>query len=139
MIASYDLGGYAAPALRATRLVPQGLPDDGKGRAVRSDFLNSAVGSCQPLPGPRIWRGLGWGASSQAHPGSGELVTGPDVHVIHRIRWPEPVRVMFSQCDRSAGIPLGEEPVQHLGDAVSCSSWCRQRVGLSQAPFRAGA
>ena len=55
MPGSYDFGGYAAPALRATGLVRQGLPDHGKGRALRSDFLNSAVGSCQPLPGLGIW------------------------------------------------------------------------------------
>jgi len=55
MVGRYDLGRYAAPALRATGLVWQWLPDDGEGRALRSDFLNSAVGSCQPLPGPGIW------------------------------------------------------------------------------------
>jgi hypothetical protein len=55
MLGRYDLGGYAAPALRPTGLVRQGPPDDGKGQALRSDFLNSAVGSCQPLPGPGIW------------------------------------------------------------------------------------
>ena len=54
MLGSYDFGGYTAPALRATGLVRQGLPDDGKGRAFRSDFLNNAVGSCEPLPGPGI-------------------------------------------------------------------------------------
>ena len=54
MLGSYDFGGYTAPALRATGLVRQGLPDDGKGGALRSDFLNSTVGSCQPLPGPGI-------------------------------------------------------------------------------------
>ena len=54
MLASYDFGRDAAPALRATRLVRQGLPDDGKGQAFRSDFLNNAVGSCQPLPGPGV-------------------------------------------------------------------------------------
>jgi len=90
MLGSYDFGGYAAPALRATGLVRQGLSDDGKGRALRSDFLNCAVGSCKPLPGPGIWCGPGWRASSEAHLGSGELVTRPDVHVIHRIRWPQP-------------------------------------------------
>jgi len=45
MVGSYDLGRYAAPALRATGLVRQGLPDDGKRRAFRPDFLDSAVGS----------------------------------------------------------------------------------------------
>ena len=55
MLARYDFGRYAASALRATGLVRQGLPDDGKGGALRSDFLNSAVGSCQPLPGRGIW------------------------------------------------------------------------------------
>ena len=90
MLGSYDFGGYTAPALRATGLVRQWLPDDGKGRAFRSDFLNDAVGSCQPLPGPGIWCGPGWRASSEAYLGSGELVTRPDVHGIHRIRWPQP-------------------------------------------------
>jgi len=54
MLARYDFGRYAASALRATGLVRQWLPDDGKGRAFRSDFLNNAVGSCEPLPGPGI-------------------------------------------------------------------------------------
>jgi hypothetical protein len=85
VLGSYDYGRHAAPALRATGLIWQGLPDDGKGRALRSDFLNNAVGSCEPLPRPGIWRGPGCGASSEAHAGSGELVTRPDVHVIHRI------------------------------------------------------
>jgi hypothetical protein len=53
-LGSYDFGGYAAPALRAAGLVRQGLPDDGKGRALRPDFLNNAVTSRQPLPGPGI-------------------------------------------------------------------------------------
>ena len=54
MLGSYDFGGYAAPALRATRLVRQGTPDDGKRQTLGPDFLNDAVGSCQPLPGPGI-------------------------------------------------------------------------------------
>ena len=97
MLGSYDFGRYAAPALRATGLVRQGLPDDGKGPALRSDFLNRAVRSRQPLPGPGIWRRPGRGAPPEAHLGSGELVTRPDVHVIHRIRWPQPVMVTFAQ------------------------------------------
>src|SRR5215475_7052169 len=97
MVGRYDLGGDAAPPLSATRLVRQGLPDDGKGRAFRSDFLNSAACPRQPLPGPGIWRGPVWGASSEAYLGPGELVTRPDVHVIHRIRWPQPVVVTFSR------------------------------------------
>jgi hypothetical protein len=55
MLGSYDFGRYAAPPLRATGLVRQGLPDDGEGRALRSDFLNNAAASCQPLPGRGIW------------------------------------------------------------------------------------
>jgi hypothetical protein len=55
MLGSYDFGRYAAPPLRASRLVRQGLPDHGKGRALRSDLLNNAAGSCQPLPWPGIW------------------------------------------------------------------------------------
>jgi hypothetical protein len=97
MIGSYDFGRDAAPALRATGLVRQRPPDDGQGRSLRPDFLNNAVGSCQPLPGPDIWGGPGWGTSSEAHVGSGKLVTRPDVHVIHRIRWPHPVTITFSQ------------------------------------------
>ena len=96
MVRGYDLGRYAAPALRAARLVRQGLPDDSQRRAVGSDFLNNPVGSCQPLPRPGIWRGLGLGTASLAHLGSGELVTGPDIHVINRIRWPQRVT-----CDTS--------------------------------------
>jgi hypothetical protein len=52
MVGRYDLGRYAAPALRATGLVLPGLPDDGKRRAFRPDFLDNAVCSCQPFPGP---------------------------------------------------------------------------------------
>jgi hypothetical protein len=55
MVGSYDFGGHAAPPLSATGLIRQGLPDNGKGRALGPDFLNNAVGSCQPLPGPRVW------------------------------------------------------------------------------------
>jgi len=88
MLGSYDFGGHAAPALSAPGLVLQGLPDDGQGRALGSDFLNGAVGSCQPLPGPGIWCGLGWRSPPDAHLGSRELVTRPDVHDIYRIRWP---------------------------------------------------
>lgn len=55
MLGRYDFGRHAAPALCATGLIRQGPSDDGKGRALRSDFLNCAVGSCQPLPGPGIW------------------------------------------------------------------------------------
>jgi hypothetical protein len=91
MVCSDDLGRYAAPALCATGLVRKGLPDDGEGRALGSDFLDNAVGSRQPLPGPGIRRGPGRGPTPQADLGSGELVTSPDVHVIHGIRWREPV------------------------------------------------
>lgn len=55
MVRSYDFGRYATAAFRASRLVRQGLPDEGKGRALCPDFLNSSAGSCQPLPGPAIW------------------------------------------------------------------------------------
>ena len=55
MLASDDFGRDAAPALRATRLVRQGPPDDGKRWALRPDFLNHAVGSRQPLRGPGVW------------------------------------------------------------------------------------
>jgi hypothetical protein len=55
MLGSYDFGRHAAPPLRVTGLIRQGPPDDGKGTALSSDFLNNAVGSCQPLPGPGIW------------------------------------------------------------------------------------
>jgi hypothetical protein len=54
MVGSYDLGRYAAAALRAIGLVGEGLSDDGERRALGSDFLDNAVGSRQPLPGPGI-------------------------------------------------------------------------------------
>jgi hypothetical protein len=88
MLGSYDFGRYAAPPLRATGLVRQGLPYDDEGRALRSYFLDSAVGSCQPLPGRGHLVRTGLGASSEPYLGSGQLVTRPDVHVTHRIRWP---------------------------------------------------
>jgi hypothetical protein len=91
MIGRYDLGGYPAPALRAAGLVRQGLADHGKVRAVRPDFLDNAVGSCQPLSRPGICRGPLRGPAFLAHLSSGELVAGPDVHICHRIRWPQPV------------------------------------------------
>jgi hypothetical protein len=93
MVGSYDFGGYPTPPLGATGLVRQGLADESKGRAVCSDFLNGAVGSCKPLPGLGIWGGPGWGPSPEAHLGSRELVTRPDVHVINRIRRLQPVVV----------------------------------------------
>jgi len=45
MLGSYDFGRYSAPPFCATGLVRQGLPDDGQGRALRPDFLNSAAGA----------------------------------------------------------------------------------------------
>jgi len=54
MVGRYDLGRYATPGLRAAGLVRQRLPDDGQGRSLSSDFLNNAIASCQPLPGPGI-------------------------------------------------------------------------------------
>jgi len=88
MLGRDDFGGYAAPPLRATGLVRQWLPDEGQGRALRPHFLNSAVGSCQPLPGRGHLVRTGLRASSEAYLRSRQLVTRPDVHVTHRIRWP---------------------------------------------------
>src|SRR5262249_34592103 len=85
VLGSDDFGRYTAPALSTTGLVRQGLPDDRQRGALCSDFLNNAVCSCQPLPGPGIWCGRGWGAASKAHLGSGELVTRPDLHANDRI------------------------------------------------------
>ena len=89
MVGSYELGRHAAPALGAARLVGQRLADDGQRRPLGPDFLDNSAGSRQPLPGAGVRGGAGWEASLEAHLGSGELVTRPDVHVVHGIRWPQ--------------------------------------------------
>jgi hypothetical protein len=130
MLGSYDLGRYAAPPLRATGLVRQGLADDGKGRALCSYFLNNTVGSCQPLPGRGHLVKTRLGASSEAYLGSGQLVTRPDIHVTHRIRWRWRVMVALSEARRlSSGGPLSGRsgrisgPGQAVGRRASRSAW----------------
>jgi hypothetical protein len=44
MVGSYDLGRYATSPLGAARLVRQRLSDDGQGRPLGPDFLDSSVG-----------------------------------------------------------------------------------------------
>jgi len=50
MVGSYDLGRDAAAPLGATRLVRQGLPDEGKSGPIGPGFLDSSVSQGQPLP-----------------------------------------------------------------------------------------
>jgi hypothetical protein len=85
-VGSYDLSRHAAPPLGATRLVRQRPADEGKSGPLGPGFLDGPVSERQPLPWPGIGWGLGWYVSFEAHPGSGDFVTRPTVHVIKNIR-----------------------------------------------------
>ncbi len=85
-IGSYDLARHAAAPFGPTRLVRQRLPDERKSTPLGPGFLNSSVSQGQPLPWPRIRCGVVWHASFDPHPGAGDLVTSPAVHVNQNIR-----------------------------------------------------
>lgn len=76
-----DLGRHAATPLSATRLVRQGFSDQGKSRPLGPSLLHSSVSKRQPLPRPGPRCGPVWRAPPEAHAGSGELVTRPDLHL----------------------------------------------------------
>jgi hypothetical protein len=86
VVGSYDLVRHAATSLGATRLVRQWLADEGKSGPLGPGFLDGPVSQRQPLPWPGIGWGLGRYVSFEAHPGSGDFVARPTVHVIQNIR-----------------------------------------------------
>jgi hypothetical protein len=86
VVGSYDLGRHTATPLGATRLVRQWLADEGKSGPFGPGFLDTPVSKRQPLPWPGFGRGLGWYVSFEAHPGPGDFVTRPAVHVIQNTR-----------------------------------------------------
>jgi hypothetical protein len=104
VVGGYDLGGNAAPPLRTTRPVGQRRSDEGKSRTLGPGFLDGSASQRQPLPRPGLCRGLGWQVSFEAHPGSGDSVTRPAVHVIQDIRRAEGVPAAALTARYGAGV-----------------------------------
>jgi hypothetical protein len=87
MICGDDLGRHAAAPLAATWLVRYRLSDEGERSPVGLGLLDSSVSQRQELPWPGGCGGWGW-LPLDAHPGAGDSVTRPAVHVIQNIRQP---------------------------------------------------
>jgi hypothetical protein len=86
MICRDDLSGHSATPFGATWLIRQRLSDKGKHGPLGLGFLDSPVSQRQPLPWLGTRRGLVWLMPFDPHPGAGDFVTRPAVHVIQNIR-----------------------------------------------------